>query len=531
MTFKRAIATGAVLTLSLAACAGGGTTDVGEGGAGDNGSATAGGGGGGDFSIAWNAQPPTLDPIVTTATSARDISRNFFEPLLTTDADGAVQPVLAESFEMSDDATELTIALREGLTFHNGDPVTAEDAVASLKRWAESTGVGQLYFHEQATIEATDELTITITLDSPTGIAPQLLAEQGQLPMIMPASIAEEAGLDSVEEYIGTGPYKLDEWRTDQFVRLERFEDYQSPEGETAGTAGAKEPSFDTITFNIVTDASTRMSGLQSGEYDAANALPLDNAEMLERDDNIQLVSGPQGFNGAVFNKRAGLMSDVNMRKAVLAAIDPEAIQQAAFVSDEYYNLNPALMSEDSPWYSDAGQELYHNEDQAVVDELLEEAGYDGETIRILTSREYADHYNNAVPLQQQLEDAGMSAELVVTDWATVLQDRSNENAYEIFITGFAPVTVPVVYVFLSPSWPGWTDSDEISAATEAFGNAADEAEAQEAAADLQQAFYDYLPMVKFGDKWTATGLRSDISGYEFVPLSGDIFYNARRDG
>ncbi|GAB3711465.1 ABC transporter substrate-binding protein [Nocardiopsis nanhaiensis] len=516
---RHVLATGAVLALALSACGGDGTPD------GDNGAA-----GGGEFDIAWNAQPPTLDPLVTTSTATRDISRNFFEPLVTMDPDGEVQTVLAEDYEVSDDGLVITFTLREGVTFHDGTEMEEDDVVASLQGWMERTGVGQTFFSE-AEAATEEEGVVTITLPEPMYIAMQLLADQGQLPMIMPAEIIENAPEEGVEEYIGTGPYEMAEWSTDQFVRLERFEDYESPGGDTHGTAGERNPYYDTINFHIVTDPSTRVSGLQSGEYDAANALPLDNVEMLEGDDGIELVSGEQGFNGAIFNKQEGLMSDETMRQAVLAATDVEALQQSAFVSEEFYNTNGALMPEDSDWHSDVGQELFANNDPSEAEDLLDEAGYDGETVRILTSREYMDHYNAAVPMQQHLEDAGMDVDLIVTDWATVLQDRDDPAAYDMFITGFAPVTVPSSFVFLYDNWPGWTDSEEIAGALDQISTAPDEGEALEAAEDLQQAFYDYVPMVKFGDKWTVTGMRADLDGYEYAGLSGDIFYNVRESG
>lgn len=515
------LATGLVLALALSACGGDGTPDGGNGTVAE---------GGGEFDIAWNAQPPTLDPLVTTSTATRDISRNFFEPLITMDGDGEVQTVLAESYEVSDDGLVITFTLRQDVQFHDGSSMEAADVVASLQTWMERSGVGQTFFSD-ADVESEEEGVVTVTLPEPMYIAVPLLADQSQLPVIMPADVLQDAPAEGVEEYIGTGPYQMSEWRTDQYIRLERFEDYESPEGEANGTAGEKDPYYETINYHIVTDPSTRVSGLQSGEYDAANALPLDNVEMLEGNEDLDVISGEQGFNGAIFNKQEGLMSDVTMRQAVLAATDVEALQQSAFVSEEFYNTNGALMPEDSPWYSDAGQELFLNDDSGVVEDLLEEADYDGEPVRILTTREYMDHYNAAVPLQQQLEEAGMNVDLIVTDWATVLQDRADPEAYDIFITGFAPVTVPVSYVFLYDSWPGWTDSDEIAGALDQISTAEDQDQALEAAEELQQAFYDYLPMVKFGDKWTVTALRADLDGYQYVDLSGDIFYSVREAG
>lgn len=513
------LAASTVLALALSACGGDGTPDSGGNSA-----------NGGEFNIAWNAEPPTLDPLATTATAARDISRNVFEPLLTLDSNAEVQTVLAESYEVSDDGQVITFTLRDGVMFHNGEEMQADDVVASLKSWIERTGNGQNYFSE-AEVASEGEGTVTVTLPEPMYIAASLLADQIQPPMIMPAEIIENAPEEGVEEYVGTGPYEMTEWRTDQFVQLDRFADYVSPEGPTDGAAGEKAPFYDTITFHMVTDPSTRVSGLQSGEYDAANTIPLDNVEMLEADDNLNVESGLAGYNAAIFNKKEGPMSDVKMRQAVMAAIDPEALQKAAFTSERFYNTNGSLVPEGTPLHSDVGQEYLRNDDPSVVEGLLEEAGYDGEPIRILTSREYMDHYHAAVTMQQQLEEAGMNVELNVYDWATMLQKRSDPDAYEFFITGFSPITVPVTNVFFFESWPGWTDSEELSDALDGMTTAADGAEAKEASEKLHQAFYDYVPAMKFGDKWTVTGMRADVEGYQYVGISGDIFYNVRESG
>ncbi|NLS10362.1 hypothetical protein HGQ17_10230 [Nesterenkonia sp. MY13] len=101
---------------------------------------------GGEFNIAWNAQPPSMDPMVTTANSTRDISRNVFEQLVTIDANGEVQPVLAEDYEVSEDGEVLTFILREGVTFHDGSTMQAEDVEASIERWLTTSGLASQYF-------------------------------------------------------------------------------------------------------------------------------------------------------------------------------------------------------------------------------------------------------------------------------------------------------------------------------------------------------------------------------------------------
>lgn len=500
------------LMFPLSACTGGGLGDAQRGD-------------GNNFIVAWNAQPPTLDPLMTTSTATRDISRNFFEPLITLDADNEVKPVLAKSFSLSDDGSRVSFKLRTGVKFHDGSTMEASDVVASLNAWIAKSSVGQLFFSE-AKVSSPEADKVELELPEPLFIALTLLADQGQLPAIQPKEVLDAAGADPVEEFVGTGPYTMEKWNTDQYVQMARFDDYVSPPGVPNGTAGEKRAAFDNIFFYFVNDPSTRMSGLQTGEYDAANALPPDNIDMLESDDNISVTTGDNGFNAAVFNKKTGVMSDPNMRRAVLAATNIDDVQKAAFSQEKLYDTNGALMPESSEWYSAEGLDSYNHPDPDKVADLLKKAAYDGEEVRILTSREYEEHYNNAVVMNQQLNEVGINARLIVSDWATVLQNRTDDTSYEIFVTGFSPTSTPLTQVFFDPLWPGWTDSPEIENAFDTIVHAPSGEKAVSAKDDLQSAFYDYLPVLKFGGRTTTTGIRAGFNGHQFTAISGDIFYN-----
>ncbi|NLS10360.1 hypothetical protein HGQ17_10220 [Nesterenkonia sp. MY13] len=511
MKTSRSVAALSVLALGLSACGGG-----------DNG---GGGEVGDEFNIAWNAQPPTLDPLLTTANTTRDIARNFYEPIITMGNDGEPHPVLAESFELSDDHSELTFTLRDDVTFHDGEPMTEEDVIASIERWIELTSVGQSFF-EGTEIDSPEDGVVTMHLPEPMFAAPLLMADQSQVPVIMKAEIIAEADSDGVPEHIGTGPFEMVEWATDQHVHLERFEDYTSPEGEPNGDAGSREPGVDTIYYHFVSDSSTRVSGMQTGEYDAADWIPWDNADVIQDDPNLELSVGDYGPSSAILNKAEGQLADINMRRAILAAVDPDEALQAAYASEELYGDSGAFVPEDSPWYVEPADDLRTSLDEDVVQEYLEEAGYDGEPIRILASRDYDHLYNLSVVLQDQLEAHGINTDLQVTDWATLTNDRENPEGWEIFITGNGWGSVPATFPFLLPSWAGWTESEEIQDAIDAMiYQASSEDEAIAAMDELQDAIYDYIPVVKFGDQMNLTAVSTDWEGYEYGYMSGDIFY------
>lgn len=527
MMRKTAISAGMVAVLALSAC----------GGNGDGGTDGSAGGEGGDGSlgeavnIAYNAQPPTMDPLNTTAHASRVLARVIFEPLLDFDAEGEVQPVLAEEFEVSEDGLTLTFTLREDVPFHDGSTMEAADVVASLDRWIEMSIVGSTYFSE-AEVDSPEEGVVTITLPEPMFVAPQLLADPGQMPHIMPAEVIEEAGPDGIQEHIGTGPYQWGTWEADNYMRMDRFADYSSPEGEASGMAGEKTAYFEEMYFHFVGDESTRLMGIQTGEYDVATPIPWDNVDQIEDDPSVNITRGESGFTFGLFNKDQGPMADENMRHAVIAAMDTEEILLSAYGTDDYFTKNSAMMPEDSPWYvpvDDDFDDFYQNQDLDLAQEYMDEAGYDGEAIRMVVSPEYADFYDAAVTLQYQLEEAGMNAELVSVDWATVLDTMEDPTAFEIAFSGLGnwPV-VPSTMYFLNEGTQGTTDSEEIFAATDALTSAEDEAGSVAAMEDLQEATLGYLPIVRFGDRQTAVGVNEEFEGFEWVTGVGEIFHHIR---
>ena len=479
-----------------------------------------------ELKVAYNAQPPTLDPLITTAVATRDIMRHVYESLITLNDNFEVEAMLAESYEVSEDGKQITFNLREDVKFHNGEIMSADDVVSSMNRWKENTSLGKAYF-ENAEFAKKDESTVVLSMEERLFTALNMLADPGQAAIISPMSENDAATAEGLQNFIGTGPYKFVEWKSDQNVHLEKYDDYASVDTIASGLAGKKEAFIDDIIFEFVTDSSTRLAGIQTGEYDVVNAIPFDNAEQLENNKDVINSVDHNGFNGIVFNKKTGIFKDVLARQAVNAALDEDAILTAAFTNKEFYELEHGLMIKNQKeWYSAVGEELYNQKNPEKAKELLKEAGYNGEEIIILTSRDYEDHYNAAVVVQQQLLDIGMEAKLDVYDWATVLQKRAEEEEYDMFVTGFPTEPIPTKYVFLDSKneWPGWTNSPEIDALLNDINGAENQEEAKESYENLQEEFYNYLPIIKFGNKTTITTTRSNIEDMGF--LQGIILWN-----
>lgn len=481
---------------------------------------------GGTLNLSIGQQPNTIDPLVTTATATAYAAKPIFETLVTVNENYEVVPMLAESFEESEDGKSIIFKLRKGVKFHNGNEMTADDVLASMNRWLEMSQQASASI-PGAKWEKIDEETVELQLEKPSSIALYTVAEQNQVAAIMPKEIAESATEAGAEEYIGTGPFEFVEWKTDQYIHYKKFDDYQSRTEPASGLAGEKKALVDEIYWNFVPDESTRISGLISGEYDISIGVAHDNVKQIEENEGIQPEIWTYGKELLIFNKQQGVFADKNMRQAVNAALDFEGVLRASFGDEQFYELEHGLFTpEIVNWYSDAGKEMYNQQDPELTQSLLEEAGYDGEEIVILTSREYPHYYNAAVAVQQQLEKVGVNAKLDVFDWATLLDRRSDPELWDIFFTGWDTQVIPHGYNFLDSKaeYPGWTNSPELDQYLEDISNATSQEEATAIAEQLQEEFWDYLPLIILGLFKNTDGYSEKVQGFQnFI---GPVLWN-----
>lgn len=482
---------------------------------------------GGVLNVAYSAQPPTLDPYMTRAIATSDVMRHVFETLITFDSKYNVQPMLAESFEQSDDGKTITFYLRKGVQFHSGEEMTAEDVVASMTHWKGVPGSTAGEQFPDAVFEASDDYTVLMKLPEPLSTTLSVLAHSsGTFPAIMPKEVIENTSPEGINEYVGTGPFKFEEWKQDQYVHLTKFEDYQAREEQADGLAGKREALVDDLYFHFVTDSSTRVAGIQSGEYDVAHAVPFDTADQLESNENINNHVYPGGFLSVVFNKKAGLFTDVKAREAVLAALNMEDILKVGYTDDRHYILNHNMMMshQTEQWNSHFGEDKYNQVNPEKAKQLLDEIGYNGEPITIITTRDYDDQYNGAVVVQEQLEQIGMDVELEVYDWATLLEKNQDETEYDIYVMGFVAVPEPSTFFYTRENYPGWTNSPELKNLISEYRGQPSLEDAKNYYEHLQEWYWDYLPIIKAGDFNRVSSTRTTVSDFQYQ--DGFIFWN-----
>jgi peptide/nickel transport system substrate-binding protein len=483
---------------------------------------------GGTLRYATGGEVPTLDVHLTTALTVTRVMWNVYETLFAWNADFEVIPMLAESHTMSDDQLTHTVTLRQGVPFHNGEELKAQDVIASFERWSALSGLGGNLKDASEEVVAVDDYTVEWRLSRPFSafLAATALTNQGMA--IYPKSVIDATGDDLLSEYIGTGPYRFVEHQADRFVRLERFDDYAALPGEPDGYGGHKYQYFDAMEYIPVPDAAARVAGLQTGDYHYLETLNQEEARSLEGDPNIQIDMLPATtWRGFVLNWRSPLMGDQKIRQAFQAALGSEEILLSS-EGEGYFRLDPGLMFQETAWHSTAGEELYNQADPERASQLLQEAGYDGTPIRFMTTQEYLYHYNPSLVARQHLEAAGFAVDLQTYDWATLVDRRTDETAYDCFSYSSVFKSDPVMMDFLQlGSWPGWWTSDRAQGFVDQLQAESDPEVRQQALDDLQQTFYEEVPIVKVGDALAISARPAALKGFTLQTQLGEFFWNA----
>jgi len=469
---------------------------------------------GGELRIAFYQRPPSLDPHVSTSAANGMITRHIYEGLMAPNENSEPEPMLAESVDVSDDGETYTFNLREGVMFHNDKEMTAEDVVASMERWVENNSSVELIYGGSSW-KAVDDYTVELHLETAkTGVLDTLVPVL-QAPAIMPKEVIESADAAGITEYVGTGPFQMEEYLTDQHVHLTKFADYEAVDTEASGLAGKKEALLDDIYFEFVTDASTRIAGITSGEYDVAYNIPYDSYEMLDSDPNINTLVALGSPNFLIFNKKNKLFQDQTLRQAVAAALDVEEILQASYVHEDFYELDHGYMSQHTDWYSEAGEEYYNQGNIEKAKELLEEAGYDGEEFTMLTSQDVPTNYSAAVVIQEQMKQIGVNVTIGDYDWATVSELREDPDEWGFYVNGATEVNIPAQVLVLGPSM-GWgsADDEHLVNLHNDIIHAGSEEEAKELWDELHEyAWSEYMPAAKIGNTYSLNVARDNIEG------------------
>jgi peptide/nickel transport system substrate-binding protein len=478
---------------------------------------------GGRFTVAVDITVTHLDIQTSSDTMTRIIGNHVYETLLAYGEDYAVVPRLAEAWEMSDDGTVCTLNLRDDILYHNGDSLVADDVLATIERYMEYGARGVLPDFVESASDP-DEHTVEIQLLQPEFRFIDMLASPSIGMHIQPRAIIEGKAVEELgpDEYIGTGPYKVDEFTASEEVLMSRFDDYYEPEGERDGYGGAKTAYFDEIRWLVVPETGARVSGLQAEEYDYVRSIPSAERSRLEDnpDTTTNLAGAPfwwaLGFNA---HEDAGISTNHTFRQAVQARADARQIADLITGGDEdLYELQPSIYKTvQESWWTDAGGELFNMNDPELAQELLEESGYDGEEFIIAYNPTLEPHNGIAEGMAAQLREIGITVELLALDAAALdalLEEGEGWHATpDLFSIRFGPL-----------DWLGtfgcatarrfWCNEDFDAAANELRATA-DEEEQKVLNDEMQRIWHEDANWIKTLDLFDLRGMAANIQGYQ----------------
>ena len=476
--------------------------------------------------LAMVAEPQTPDPMASTADLVGTIMQHVYETLYTFDAQWRVVPMLAEALpKISADGKTYTIPLRKGVMLHNGRELQADDVVASLTRWMEQSPRGKAVSKEIDSMKAKGPLAVEIVLKQP--YAP--LVSQLALPSGMAAIMAKESIATPLASFVGTGPYKFKERKPDQYVLLNRFDKYSARKEPASGYGGKREALIEELRFVPVPSASTRVEGALAGQYDYADLLPVEALARLEKSGGktVPILSPSFGFPYLVFNTKEGVAANQGTRQAIQTALGAGEMLAAGFGDTRFFTAEGNHFPKGSPFYSTAGTEQYNQRDAKKAKALAEKAGYKGEPIRVLTSRQYDFHYNMSLLMAEQLKRAGFKVDLNVVDWATLVQRRNDPKLWDIYVTHSGQFPEPMLSPpQLGDGAPGWWNTPAKQAALAAFNQESDPVKRGALWGKVQQAVYDEVPYINVG-KFNGLSAKSPALD-NYTPATWPFFWNAK---
>lgn len=381
-----------------------------------------------------HADLQALDPMGSTADIVKTHGFLVYDTLYGLDANFTPQPQMVQDLTVSDDRKTYRFTLRDGLKWHDGAPVTAEDCVASLERWMARDAAGQLMKRMLTEMKAVDDKTFEMAFSEPYGLVLESLSKvAANIPFMMPKRIAETDPFTEIQEHIGSGPYRFvrPEWVPGNKVVYEKFADYVPREEPASAFAGGKIAHVDRIEWLIIRDQQTALSALLGGEIDVWESPSLDLLPVIEAAGNLKTpVINETGKQGLLFfNHLIPPFDNAKARQAMFHLTNQTSYLQAINGNPDFFRTCASFFICGTPMETDAGLDALKTPDPEKAKALLEEAGWDFSTpIVILDPTDEPVAHPATVVTVQAMRDIGLNVDVQAMDWATVLKRRTSKE-------------------------------------------------------------------------------------------------------
>ncbi len=476
-----------------------------------------------------------VDPIWTTAYMSRNYGYMVYDTLFSINTKGEIKPQMIDTYTISDDGLTYDFTLRDGLLFHDNQPVTSEDVIASLKRWGAKDAMGQKMMTFVSEMVEVNDTSFQFKLNEPTGLVLQALGKpSSNVPFIMPARIAATDPGEQISEYVGSGPFVFieDEWKPGDKAEFAKFEAYVPRNEPGDGLAGGKVVNVDKVVWKVIRDQQTKMNALSAGEIDVIESPSHDLLPLMEADPNIQLFDlNPFGNQYTFrFNQLHPPFDNPKVREALLYAFDQEEFLFAAVGDEAYFKTCKAMFICGTPIATEAGFEEKLQGNIAKAKALIEESGYDGTPVLLMHPTDLAILEPLPPVAKAAMEKIGLKVELVAMDWQTLVGRRNKQEApadggWNAFITSWnsvdnaSPLSTPFLNAACDKALFGWPCDEEIQQLRDEFSREPDAGKQMAIVEKIQQRVAVAPTHIHLGQWYQPTPIGANISGAPVSPV------------
>jgi peptide/nickel transport system substrate-binding protein len=483
-----------------------------------------------------------VDPIWTTGYITRNHAYLVYDTLFGTDEQLRIKPQMVGQFSVSADGMKHTFTLRDGLRWHDGQPVRAEDCVESLKRWGKRDRFGRLLMAHTGKIVPVDQKTFTLELAEPFGPVLDALGKpSSNVPFMMPARIAATSSEQEFKEVVGSGPFKFvkDEWQPGNQAVYVRNPDYVPRPEAPSGSTGGKHAHLDRVIWRYAPHPEVAAIAIERGEIDWWELPPLDFIPKIEQDPGLRTsLVDPLGLQGWLrpnhlhppFNNRKA-------RQALLHMMDQLTYLHLAIGQAKYYRPCPSIFPCGSPYATQAGAEPIMKPNLDRARQLVRESGYDGRPVVVIHVTDVSFLSQAAEVTRRRLESIGFNVELRAMDWSTHLavrarKDPPDKGGWNILHTWWtaSDVMSPAVQFGVAGSgpaaWFGWPDVPQLDKLTSDWLRATDQTKRKQIADEIQRVALAEVTYVPWGEWVQPTAFRKEVQG--ILKFVAPVFWNVK---
>ncbi len=486
-----------------------------------------------------------LDPVAGPSFVTRNFGYMVFDTLVALDSQGNFRPQMLEGWTTSDDRLTWNFRLREGLKFHDGTAVTAEDAVASLRRWGARDSIGRRLLAATREMRVVDARSFTIELSRPFGGVIDALGKPSvHVPVIMPARIANATPpTQQVPEIMGSGPWIFlrDQWVPGERTVFRRNPDYVPRSEPADGLAGGKRVHFERAEMLTLPDPGLRAAALQNGEVDYLEYAPIDNLPRMRRDRNI-VISQAQGralmMYAASINFTQPPFDNVLMRRALQQVLDRSEILAGAGWQDTGQPDCLSLFMCGTPYSNQGGGDIIRQPSLERARSLLQQAGYQNQRVVVLLPADSILLNPFGLVLIDRMKRAGFNVDVQASDWSSIAQrwvqrepiDRGGWNVVPVVYTGFDmsdPLSNPGIGFNCTNTQPWGYCDPALTPLIERFEAEADPARRQALAQEIQTAAYNSVTFPIAGQFQSPAAWRAELRGV--IDFGFPVMWNLQR--